>query len=193
MTGEPIRELPEVLSGPRLDLVLLSVEQVLSRDGTRPPVALGFDDPDDILDPDDSPLHHRIPQVRADPTVNPWLMRLAVLRDPEPVIVGLANFHDRPDERGMVEIGYRVLPAHRRKGYATEMASTMWTYAVQHPDVRVLRATVSPDNEPSLTIIRGFGFRHVGEQDDPEDGLELIYELGADEFRADESRADVRS
>ena len=176
--------LPDVLSGPRLDLVLVTVEQVLSRDGSGAPVPLAFPDPDGILDPENSPLHYRIPQVRADPSVNPWLMRLAVLREPEPVIVGLANFHDRPDENGMVEIGYRVLPRHRRQGFATEIARTMWRAAALHPDVRVLRATISPDNEPSLAIVRGFGFAHVGEQEDPEDGLELIYELPADVFLA---------
>ena len=30
----------------------------------------------------------------------------------------------------------------------------------------------------------GFGFQHVGEQDDPEDGLELIYEKAAGDFLA---------
>lgn len=170
---------PQVISGPRLDLVLVTVEQLLSRDGDAVPIPLSFPDPDDVLNPEESPLRYRIPQVKADPSVNPWLIRLAVLRAAEPVIVGQANFHDRPDADGMLEIGYSVLPRHRRRGYATEIAMTMWRFAASHPHVRVLRATARPDNEPSLRIIRGAGFVHVGEQDDPDDGRELVYELDA--------------
>ena len=59
-----------------------------------------------------------LPQVLADPSVNPWLVRLAVLRETGE-IVGLVNFHAPPDSDGMVEIGYRVIPAFRRRGYAT--------------------------------------------------------------------------
>jgi RimJ/RimL family protein N-acetyltransferase len=45
-------------------------------------------------------------------------------------------------------------------------------------DVRTLRATVS-HNTGSRAIIEAAGFVRVGEQDDPEDGLELIYERSA--------------
>ena len=174
---------PPVLCGPRLDLVLVTVEQLLARAASDGPVPLGHDDPHDVLHPDRSPLRHRVPQVRADPSVNPWLVRLAVVRESGEV-VGLVNFHDRPDENGMVEIGYQVLPEHRRRGYAREMAATMWDFAASHPDVRVLRATFSPDNEGSRAIIEGAGFVQVGEQIDAEDGLEVVYEI---------SRADYRS
>ena len=180
--GDVTASLPPILRGPRLDLVLVTVEQVLSRDGTVDPVPLGFDDPHDVLHPDRSPLAFRIEQVRRDPTVNPWLLRVAVLRSPEPVVVGLGNFHDRPDARGMVEIGYRVLPAHRGRGFGREIATTMWSGAAACPDVHWLRASVRPDNAPSLAIIRGAGFVKVGEQDDPQDGLEWVFELPARDF-----------
>ena len=56
--------LPDVIHGPRLDLVLVTVEQLLSRDGEQEPVPLGYDDPDDVLAPGASPLAFRIRQVR---------------------------------------------------------------------------------------------------------------------------------
>ena len=173
---------PDVISGPRLDLVLVAVEQLLARDAADGPVPLGYADPTDVLHPDRSPLHHRVPQVLADPSVNPWLVRLAVLRETGE-IVGLVNFHAPPDADGMVEIGYSVVPEHRRRGYATEMAQTLWTYAASHPAVRTLRATFTPDNAASRAIIEAAGFVHVGEQDDDEDGLELIYEIPATDYR----------
>ena len=173
---------PDVIAGPRLDLVLVTVEQLLARAASDGPVPLGYDDRDDVLHPDRSPLLFRVRQVTDDPAVNPWLLRLAVDRT-SGTIVGLVNFHDRPDAEGRLEIGYRVLPAYRRRGYAREMATTMWAYAATHPDVRTLVASVAPGNAPSRAIIEGAGFVHVGEQDDPEDGLELVYELPARSFR----------
>jgi len=83
----------------------------------------------------------------------------------------------------MVEIGYRVIPEHRRHGYGREMAETMWRAAAAHPDVVVLRASVSPDNAPSRAIVEGAGLVKVGEQWDDEDGLEWIYEAPASTFR----------
>jgi RimJ/RimL family protein N-acetyltransferase len=64
------------------------------------------------------------------------------------------------------------------------MARTMWAYAAAHPDVRTLRATFSPDNDGSRSIIEAAGLVLVGEQDDPEDGLELIYEIPATDYTA---------
>jgi RimJ/RimL family protein N-acetyltransferase len=120
--------------------------------------------------------------VLADPSVNPWLVRLGVLRETGE-IVGLVNFHAPPDAHGMVEIGYGVIPAFRRRGFATEMARTMWDYAATHPDVSTLRATFTPDNAASRAIIEAAGLIHVGEQIDEEDGLELIYEISAASYR----------
>ena len=179
MTRGPVP--PAVLPGPRLDLVLVTVEQLLARAGSDGPVPLGYDDPEDVLHPARSPLAYRVRQVMADPSANPWLLRLAVLRATRE-IVGLVNFHAPPDAEGMVEIGYRVLPDHRRHGYAREMAGTMWAYAASHPGVRTLRATCTPDNAASRAIIEGAGFVLVGEQDDPEDGLELVYEIPAADY-----------
>lgn len=172
---------PHVLHGPRLDLVLVTVEQLLARAAADGPVPLGFADPTDVLHPDHAPLSHRVPQVLADPACNPWLIRLAVLRETGE-IVGYGNFHAPPDTDGMVELGYSILEPHRGQGYATEVARTMWSYAAAHPDVRTLRATVEPDNAASIAIIEGAGLVHVGEQIDEEDGLELVYELPAAEY-----------
>ncbi len=175
--------LPDLFQGPRLDLALVPVASLLARAASEGPVPLGCDDPHDVLHPEHSPLRRRVDQVRDDPDVNPWLIRVAVARDTG-AAVGLANFHDRPDADGMVEIGYRVLPEHRRQGYGREIAAAMWDGVAGHPLVRTLRATVSPDNAASIAIIEGAGLVHVGEQWDDEDGLELVYEIAATDYAA---------
>jgi RimJ/RimL family protein N-acetyltransferase len=48
--------------------------------------------------------------------------------------------------------------------------------------VRTLRASVAPDNDASLRLIGKLGFVQVGEQWDPDDGLELVHDIGRDAF-----------
>ena len=92
-------------------------------------------------------------------------------------VVGRAGFHAAPDADGMVEMGYGVDPAYRRRGYARAGLLACLQRARDEPDVRVLRATISPDNAASLGLIAQFPFVEVGEQWDEDDGLETIYEL----------------
>lgn len=117
----------------------------------------------------------RLGQIAEAPESASWLVR-ATLRDGG-VVVGRAGFHGPPDERGMVEIGYEVLPEHRRQGLGMATATALIEEAAGNPDVTVVRASVSPDNEPSLAIVRRLGFTQVGEQIDEIDGLELVFEL----------------
>ncbi|MBD8659973.1 GNAT family N-acetyltransferase [Frigoribacterium sp. CFBP 8754] len=120
----------------------------------------------------------RSEQIRRTPTDLPWITRLMI--DPQVTApVGLAGFHGAPDEAGMVEIGYRVDPALRRRGYARRSLETLLAVAQRHPDVSTVRATVSPDNVASRALVTSYGFVETGEQWDEEDGLETIYEVSA--------------
>ena len=92
--------------------------------------------------------------------------------------VGYANFHAPPDDRGMVEIGYQVVAHLRGRGYASEAAAAMWQWAADH-GARVLRASIAPSNAPSIALVERAGFRHVGQQYDEVDGLELLWERPA--------------
>lgn len=121
----------------------------------------------------------RSAQVLASPGDAPWVTRLIV--DPlVDVPVGIAGFHGPPDETGMVEVGYRVAPPLRRRGYARRALEILLNVAREHPEVRTVRATISPDNAASRALIDGYGFVERGEQWDDEDGLEIIYEVTAD-------------
>ncbi|GAB2862282.1 hypothetical protein GCM10027026_10250 [Myroides odoratimimus subsp. xuanwuensis] len=92
-------------------------------------------------------------------------------------VVGRAGFHAAPDPAGMVEVGYGVDPAFRRRGFARAALASLIERARRDPAVRRVRASVSPDNDASLALIREFGFFPIGEQWDDEDGLELILEI----------------
>jgi RimJ/RimL family protein N-acetyltransferase len=117
-------------------------------------------------------------QVAADPGAAAWITGVVwdIQRE---VAVGRAGFHGPPDARGMVEVGYSVDPAYRRRGYARAALRAMLDRAAREPEVRVVRASISPDNVVSARLVAGFGFVAVGEQWDEEDGLEIVYEVAA--------------
>ena len=115
-------------------------------------------------------------QVADDPRVAAWVTGLVI--DPEHrVVVGRAGFHGPPDARGMVEIGYAIDPAYRRRGYARAAVAALLDRARREPTVKIVRASVRPDNEPSWRVLEPYGFQAAGEQWDDEDGTELIVEL----------------
>lgn len=118
----------------------------------------------------------RSEQVIAKPADADWITRIAIDTKTN-TAVGAAGFHGAPDDRGMVELGYRVDPAHRRRGYARAALEILLETAKSDPRVKVVRATISPDNAPSLALIKQYEFAAVGEQWDDKDGLEIIFEL----------------
>lgn len=107
-----------------------------------------------------------------------WLLRPIILAATDEV-VGYLNFHRAPDERGMVEIGYTLLPGARGRGYAIEAVRAAFEWAQRAHGARIMRASVAPANERSINLITKLGLVHVGEQWDEEDGRELIYEREA--------------
>jgi [ribosomal protein S5]-alanine N-acetyltransferase len=118
----------------------------------------------------------RLDQLAIDPSVQPWLLRAMVLRDPSRTVVGRIGFHAEPDARGAVEVGYAVEPAFRRRGFAEEAVRGIFDWASQH-GISLFIASVSPSNAASLALVRKLGFAQTGSQWDDEDGEELVFEL----------------
>jgi RimJ/RimL family protein N-acetyltransferase len=141
-----------------------------------------YSNPHRVLMDESGPLRWRVPQVKLNPSVNKWFVRWIVEKTSRE-IVGSISFHGPPDEQGMVEIGLGVHPSFQRLGFATEALTGMWSWVVEQPGVELLRYTVAPDNMSSVALVEKFGFVCVGQQIDPEDGPEDIYEMSADEFR----------
>jgi ribosomal-protein-alanine N-acetyltransferase len=121
----------------------------------------------------------RARQLRERPQDRPWLLRPIVRRQPglPREAIGYLNFHAGPDQHGMVEVGYTLLPSARGEGYAIEAVRAAFDWATRVHGVRRFRASVAPDNERSLNLIGKLGFVRTGEQWDERDGLELVFEL----------------
>ncbi|MBK5305628.1 MAG: GNAT family N-acetyltransferase [Frankiaceae bacterium] len=166
------------VSTPRLDLLPLApplVAALVARDLAAARALAPFPIEDWTFEGEEHVLALRHAQLTADPAEEPWLYRVAQLRETG-VVVGRVGFHAPPDEHGTVEIGYSVAPAYRRQGFATEMAVGLIRWGAEH-GARVCLASVRPDNVASLAIIGRLGFARTGEQVDEIDGLEWVFTL----------------
>lgn len=172
----------------RLDLVSLSpvfLESLLAGRRLEAASLLGARIPVDWPGPgEEAFLRTRLGQLERDPAWQPWLVRGVVARESRRPLLGHAGFHGPPgvngaQEAGALELGYAVFPSARGRGYATEAAVALIEWARREHGIRRFIASVAPDNAPSLAIVRKLGFAETGERWDEEDGLELVFELGA--------------
>ncbi|MEO5901903.1 MAG: GNAT family N-acetyltransferase [Ilumatobacteraceae bacterium] len=113
-------------------------------------------------------------RLREDPSLFEWRFRLMCDLESH-AMLGHCGFHDEP-HGGMLELGYTVLAAYRRQGYATEAIIALMDEATTEHGVHRFRLAISPTNAPSRALAVKLGFEVVGDQLDPEDGPELLYE-----------------
>jgi ribosomal-protein-alanine N-acetyltransferase len=174
-----VQEVDRVISSPRLELPILSLQQLEQ-------VGAGeIESVDRELDVRLSAewleavrwlAGMRARQLRERPQDAAWLLRPIVRADTREA-VGYLNFHAGPNADGVVEIGYTLLPTARGQGYAIEAVRAAFDWATRAHGIHRFRASVAPDNERSLNLIGKLGFAQTGEHWDAEDGLELVFEL----------------
>jgi RimJ/RimL family protein N-acetyltransferase len=94
----------------------------------------------------------------------PPLGRWAVENRDQQVIVGGAALLPLPPGGEDVEIAWQVSPAHQRRGYATEAARTLlsWAFTQSLPEVL---AVSRPGNIAARGVIDRLGMEWVGETD----------------------------
>ncbi|MFI5907548.1 GNAT family N-acetyltransferase [Dactylosporangium sp. NPDC051541] len=118
----------------------------------------------------------RVRQLAEDPANAEWVNGV-IWCERQQVAVGHAGYHGPPDPSGMVEIGYTVDPAFRRRGYARAALEALLQRAAREAQVRTARVSIRPDNVASYRLASQYGFVKVGEEWDDEDGLEIVYEV----------------
>jgi RimJ/RimL family protein N-acetyltransferase len=169
----------------RLELVWLSPQLIETLLEGRPVEAArvgGFAIPASFPDEHDRRfLALRLRQTEEDPSRGPWSVRAIVLPEGDRPMIGHIGFHGPPGvnsrrDPDAVEVGYTIFPEHRRRGYATEAVRALIA-AAEAQGIRRFVASVGPENEPSLSIVRRLGFVEVGRHWDDEDGEELEFEL----------------
>jgi GNAT superfamily N-acetyltransferase len=162
----------------RLELVSFSVSAMRATlDGDLASVAaeLGAGVPEDLGGVLGGLFELRIAQLEADPGGLPWLARAIVVTDDAGIrrLVGSIGFHHPPID-GVVEIGYNVEPAFRRRGIATEAVRAMLDWAADQ-GVHSIRASVAATNLASRGVIAQFGFEQSGTEYDDDGSEELVF------------------
>jgi RimJ/RimL family protein N-acetyltransferase len=85
-----------------------------------------------------------------------------VVRLEDDLVIGEIGFV-APPRRGVVMIGYAIVPSARRQGYATEAIAVLTAWSLAQPGVDRVRAQTLPDNEASIRALLRAGF----EEDEP--------------------------
>ena len=126
---------------------------------------IGAHVPDDWPGPD---LAEALPlfmkQMEQDASGNVW--DGIIVSKVDRTVIGDMGFMGGPDETGAVEIGYSIVPAYRNRGYATEMAQALITWAFQQPDILIVVAECLQNNIGSIKVLEKLGMRRVGLHDD---------------------------
>ena len=104
-------------------------------------------------------------------SIDPWIHGFVLFHRATGSVIGKGGFTGPPGADGAVEIAYGVAPGHQGKGYATEAAAALVSYAFSHEQVCVVRAHTRPEPNASTRVLTTGGFRRVGEIVDPNDGL----------------------
>lgn len=114
--------------------------------------------------------------IRQAPEARLWGDRIALTRDGERRIVGSVIFHGRPDENGLVEVGYGVEESAQKQGFATEAVAACVTWVLTQPQVKKVRATTPPWHQASIRVLEKCGFVRIGLEDHENLGEILVFE-----------------
>ncbi len=83
------------------------------------------------------------------------------------VVVGAGGFKGPPNDDGLVEIGYSVVPEFRRRGYAKEAVRGLVKRAFETPAVRTIVGDTLPLLTASIRTLESCGFQPMGTSPEP--------------------------
>lgn len=108
-------------------------------------------------------------RLEQDADARGWLAWYALLQRPnEPeLLVAGGGFKGPPDEHGVVETGYSVLPRFQGLGLATELLDTLVHWAFAH-GARVIVAETDAGNHASQRVLSKAGFVAAGAGSEPD-------------------------
>ncbi len=121
--------------------------------------------------------------LKSHPSAHGWWTHLFIHKA-DRTLIGLGGFKGEANAEGMVEIGYTVAPAYRRRGLALEAARGMIDYAFSHAQVERVDAHTLPERNASTGVLEKAGMKFVGAVQDPEDGEVWRWSLHREDERA---------
>jgi ribosomal-protein-alanine N-acetyltransferase len=99
-----------------------------------------------------------IEKLKKDPDLLGWGVWFVTLAESNQII-GDLGFKGKPDEKGIVEVGYGILPEMQNKGIATEAVNAIVNWAFSSPSVQKVAAECLKDNIPSIKVLEKIGMK----------------------------------
>ena len=119
--------------------------------------------------------------LKAHPEILGWWTYLFVHK-PDRTLIGLGGFKGPVTEDGMVELGYAIAPAYRRRGLASEATLGMIEYSFAHPAIKRVDAHTLPEKNASTGVLEKVGMKFVQAVQDPQDGEVWRWTLSRDDY-----------
>ncbi|MCE7066201.1 GNAT family N-acetyltransferase [Dyadobacter sp. CY326] len=120
-----------------------------------------------------TPSYHR---WKAHPPLRDWWVYL-IIYVPDNILIGSCGYKGEPDANGVVEIGYEIIPAYRKRGLGAEAAKGLVDHAFAHSAVKKVTAHTLAEENASVRILESIGFKQTEDVSDPDDGLLWRWEV----------------
>lgn len=98
---------------------------------------------------------YKIERFRKFPYENEW--EGIIIDKMDNCLIGDMGFKGGPNEKGIIDIGYSIVPSYRGKGFATEMGKAMVEWGLTQPNVKKVVATCKLDNHASIRVLEKIG------------------------------------
>lgn len=118
-----------------------------------------------------------IKKLDATEGIDTWQFGFIVVDATSSLAIGCAGFKGPPDDQGVVEIAYGIVPDFENQGFATKAASELLKFAFNDKTVRKAIAHTLPEANASTRVLTKNGFEKTAEVEDPEDGFVWRWEL----------------
>jgi RimJ/RimL family protein N-acetyltransferase len=174
MNNQPEARIIETANLQLIPCELAHVEAIM-RDKKELEGMLGVKVPDNWLQFPES-MPHVYQHLKSDSSALEWGFRLFV-HAKDGVLIGEGGFKGKPDEEGVVEIGYALVPEYRRRGLASEAARGLADYAFSHAEVNIVQAHTLKDGTASINVLKRLGMTFVGTAEDPDEGEVLRWRV----------------
>lgn len=80
-------------------------------------------------------------------------------------VIGDLGFKGKPNEEGIIEVGYSIVENYRGFGYANEGVKALINWALEDKRVNKIIAQCNENNIPSIRLLKRVGMDNVGMKD----------------------------
>ena len=174
-TETPLTPLPipifEDIATPRLDLVAVTPQSLLIQQKDSPTMRIELGRSIGAKVPDEWPHENWEPHVfeyllrlfAETPEAIGWCRYLVLRHETGRTLIGSFGSGLPKPDTGEAEIGYGILPAWQRQGFAPEAVVAMLPWLQSRRQIRAFVAQTFPHLRGSIRVLEKSGFRHVGD------------------------------